>query len=53
MVWVLSGSLIQEGGLSTELGYGVGALGTGLDFAQHMAASGHFNELGSRCIIIS
>ena len=31
----------SEGGLSTELGYGVGALGTGLDFANTMAASGH------------
>ena len=31
----------SEGGLSTELGYGVGALGVGLDYANTMAASGH------------
>ena len=31
----------SEGGLSTELGYGVGALGVGLDYSNTMAASGH------------
>ena len=31
----------SEGGLSTELGYGIGALGTGVDYANTMAASGH------------
>ena len=31
----------SEGGLSTELGYGVGALGTGVDYANTMASSGH------------
>ena len=31
----------SEGGLSTELAYGVGALGTGVDYANNMAASGH------------
>ena len=31
----------SEGGLSTELAYGIGALGTGVDYANNMAASGH------------
>lgn len=31
----------SEGGLSTELGYGIGALGVGVDYANSMAASGH------------
>jgi hypothetical protein len=31
----------SEGGLSTELGYGIGALGVGLDYANSMASSGH------------
>ncbi len=31
----------SEGGLSTELAYGVGALGVGLDYANTMAATGH------------
>lgn len=31
----------SEGGLSTELGYGIGALGVGMDYANSMAASGH------------
>ena len=31
----------SEGGLSTELGYGIGAIGVGLDYANSMASSGH------------
>ena len=31
----------SEGGLSTELGYGIGAVGTGLDYANTMSSSGH------------
>ncbi len=31
----------SEGGLSTELAYGIGALGTGVDYANNMASSGH------------
>ena len=30
----------SEGGLSTELGWGIGALGTGIDYANTMGASG-------------
>ena len=44
----------SEGGLSTELSYGIGALGTGIDYANAMGASGTNagSKLGLRCIFL-